>query len=270
MSVAAIQLNPQQVAIARQYAKFALQFSAVICFGEGRGIPTVNHGNISLLKMDGRQFGVTNYHVVERFRQRKAEGEPLFCQIGNVPVDPIDRLHSCSEALDLAILDLSEVDAASIRGTRDIPCQFHQPEVWPPRMPQRGEFALLGGFPVTKRTQLGGRHFEFGAFSSGATLIDSVQADVITCRIEIDKCVISLDRDGKGLEDLPGISGSPVMVERRRESGIVVFDLIGIVFEHSMSWDVLRIRPLSLLDSHGHIESQNEPTFKFRGTTFPS
>ncbi len=137
----------------------------------------------------------------------------------------------------------------------------------PPRMPQRGDFALLGGFPVTKRTELGPRHFEFGAFSSGATLIDSVQTDVITCRIEIERCVISLDRDGKGLEDLPGISGSPVMVERRRDSGIVVFDLIGVVFEHSMNWDVLRIRPLSLINSHGDIEilrkvSQPKPAIK--------
>ena len=214
----------------------------------------LNHGNISLLKMDGRQFGVTNYHVVEHFRQRKAEGEPLFCQIGNVPIDPMVRLHSFSEAMDLAILDLSEVDAASIRGTKDILCQFHEPDVWPPQMPQRGDFALLGGFPVTKRTELGPRHFEFGSFSSGATLIDSVQPDVITCRIEIDKCVISFDRDGKGLEDLPGISGSPVMVARERDSGIIVFDLIGVVFEHSMNWDALRIRPMSLINSHGHIE----------------
>jgi hypothetical protein len=255
MSHTQIQLNPQQTAIARQYAKFALQFSAVICFGEDRGIPMMNHGNISLLKMGGRQFGITNYHVVEGFRQRKAAGKPLFCQIGNVPIDPMDRLHSCSEAVDLAILDLSKVDAAGIRGTRDIPCQFHEPDGWPPRMPQEGDFALLGGFPVTKRTELELRHFEFGSFSSGATLIYSVQPDVITCRIEIDECVISLDRDGKGLEDLPGISGSPVMVAGERDCGIIVFDLIGVVFEHSMSWDVLRIRPMTLINSHGYIES---------------
>lgn len=253
MSFTAIQLNPLQTAIARQHARFALQFSAVICFGRRQGLPEVNHGNISLLKLDGRQLGVTNYHVLERLHQRQAAGERLFCQIGNVGIDPI--LHSYSKPLDLAVLDLSEVDAAKIGGTEDIPCQFHEPRVWPPQMPQVGDFVLLGGFPVTKRTELEPLHFEFGAFSSGATLIHSVQPDVITCRIEIDECVISVDRDGKGLEDLPGISGSPVMVARQRDSGIMVFELIGVVFEHSPSWDVLRIRPTSLIDSHGQIES---------------
>ncbi len=45
------------------------------------------------------------------------------------------------------------------------------------------------------------------------------------------------------------------MVARERDSGIIVFDLIGVVFEHSMSWDVLRIRPVTLINSHGYIES---------------
>jgi len=93
-SLAAIQLNPLQTAVARQYSKFALQFSAVVCFGRGQGIPMLNHGNISLLKICGRQFGITNYHVVERFRERKAEGEPLFCQIGNVDSKRSARLSS--------------------------------------------------------------------------------------------------------------------------------------------------------------------------------
>lgn len=255
MSLVADQLNPQQTAIAQQSAKFALHFSAPICFWSNRGDPMLNHGTVSLLKIGGRKFGITNNHVVKRFRERKAAGESLLCQIGNVPIDLMSRIHSYSERMDLAILDLSEVDAARIRGTNDIPpCQFHDPDVWPPQMPQRGDWALLGGFPVTKRTELAPGHLVFGSFSSGATLIDSVQPDVITCRIEIDKCVISIDRDGKGLEDLPGISGSPVMVPRQRDSGIIIFDLVGIVFEHNRSWDALRIRPLSLVDSNGHID----------------
>lgn len=254
MTVAANRLNPAQTAIARQYARFALQFSAVICFGNLRGEPEINHGSISLLKLGGRQLGLTNYHVVERFHQRQAASQQLFCQIGNVRIDPV-RLHSYSQPLDLAVLDLSEVNAAKLDRIGDISRLFHDPHVWPPQMPQAGEFALLGGFPVTKRTELGPLHFEFGAFSSGATLIHSVQPDVITCRIEIDECVISFDRDGKGLEDLPGISGSPVMVARQLGSGITVFELIGVVFEQSVRWDVLRIRPMSLIDSHGHIES---------------
>lgn len=255
MSPTVIQLNHRQITIAQHYAKFALQFSAPICYWNRHGTLKLNHGNVSLLKIGGRKFGITNNHVVEGFRKRNASGESLLCQIGNVPIDPIGRLHSWSERMDLAVLDLSEVDASSIRGTRDIPpCQFHESDDWPPQMPKSGDWALLGGFPVTKRVQLGPGHFEFGTFSSGGTLIDSVQPDLITCRIEIEKCVISIDRDGRGLEDLPGISGSPVMVARQLASGITVFDLIGVVFEHSMTWDALRIRPLSLVDSNGYIQ----------------
>jgi hypothetical protein len=249
-----VHLTPTQTAIAQQYAKVALQFSAPIFYWNSQGTLKLNHGNVSLIKIGGRKFGITNNHVVESFRERKASGEGLLCQIGSIPIDLLSRIHSCSPLMDLAVLDLSEVNAGNIRGTNDLPpSQFHEPDGWPPQMPKSGDWALLGGFPLTKRIQLGQAHFEFGTFSSGGTLIHSVQPDLITCRIEIEKCVISIDRDGRGLEDLPGISGSPVMVARQLASRITVFDLIGVVFEHSMSWDLLRIRPLSLVDSNGYI-----------------
>src|ERR1041385_8986267 len=134
MSVATIQLSPGQKATAREYSRFALQFSAVICFWQSLGIPKVNHGNVTLLKLDGRRFGITNHHVIAHFRERQIAGESLVCQIGNVPIDPLLRLHSSSQAMDLAILDLSEVDPSKIRGTKDIPFHFHEPQVWPPSM----------------------------------------------------------------------------------------------------------------------------------------
>ena len=170
-------------------------------------------------------------------------------------IDPEKFLISESEELDLAVLNLENIDVSKIRGGTEIPCQFHEPLKWPPDLPKVGEFVLFGGFPKSKRLELAKGHLEFGSLSSGGSEIHSVQMDVITCQIQIDQCIIDFDRDGDGFSELPGISGSPVMIARQTEGGLTVFDLIGVVFEYHSGWDVLRVRPVSLIASDGTILS---------------
>lgn len=248
-------LSTNDLALMHELAKYSLRFSAAIAFG-GRGKAanetTVNNGTVALVKLGGQKFGVSNYHVIDAYRKRQEQGEVLSCVVGNVEIDPIARLHSESSIYDLAVLDLSGIDVARIRGSTEIPCQFNEPRIWPTPMPKEGEFVLFGGFPLTKRKVLNPTEIEFGSMSSGGTRVHSVQPDVLSAQIEIDQCVISYDRDGKGFQDLPGISGCPVMATRV-VSGVGVIDLIGIVFEYHSDWDLMRFRPVTLIGENGQI-----------------
>lgn len=249
-------LTEKQKQLADEYCKFALQFAAMISFGpKGEAITnaTLNNGTITLVRLGGRNMGITNHHVIQQYRERVIAGENLTCQVGNVTIEPLSCLVSECEKTDLAVLDLNGIDPKKIRGSPTMPCQFHEPTEWPPRIPKIGEFVIFGGFPGTKREEAGRRSFVFGTFSSGSSEVISVQPDVLTCTIALEQCVIAFDYDGKGLEGLPGISGAPVLVQRQLESGFFVFDLVGVVFEYSESFDALRVRPSTLIEENGAI-----------------
>lgn len=61
------------------------------------------------------------------------------------------------------------------------------------------------------------------------------------------------DRDGRGYEDFPGMSGCPVMVPRRTKGGIEIVDMVGIFFEDRQDLDVYRARPIGLIKEDGTI-----------------
>lgn len=251
-----IQLTDLQKKLADQYCRYALQFAATISFGP-KGDALINeslsNGTITLLRLNNQNLGVTNYHVLQGYRARIKAGEDITCQVGNVPIDLEARIISESLLMDLVVLDLNGIEPSQIRGNSIIPCQFHEPIEWPTRVPVRGDFVLFGGFPGKKRESKGRRAFDFGTFSSGASEVVSVQEDVLTCTISPELCVTAFDYDGKGFEGLPGISGSPVLASRELKSGILVFDLVGVVFEYSENFDALRIRPTKLIQSNGEI-----------------
>lgn len=250
------QLTDQQKKLADQYCRYALQFAASISFGP-KGDSLINgslsNGTITLLRLNSQNLGVTNYHVLQGYRERINAGEDITCQVGNVPIELEARIISGSALMDLVVLDLNGVDPSEIRASSLIPCQFHEPIEWPTKVPNRGEFVLFGGFPGVKRESVGRRSFDFGTFSSGASEVVSVQEDVLTCTISLKQCVTAFDYDGKGLEGLPGISGAPVLASRELESGILVFDLVGVVFEYSEDFDALRTRPTKFIQPNGEI-----------------
>ena len=249
-------LTPEQRAVADQFARFAARFSTTIGFVPRQGDATIerlNSATISLLRLSGKPWGVTNYHVIDALRER-TKLEPMVCQLGNAQVDVLERLHSESAKYDLAVVDLSGVDPSNFRDKdSDLPCQFHEPRQWPPVRPNIGQFVAFVGFAASKRIHLGKNHFEFGAVCSGASEVISVQEDVITCQFNIDKCVVSFDRDGKGLEDVAGMSGGPVFIQRTSPGGVDILDFSGVIFEHHSEWDTLRIRPGSLIDGDGRV-----------------
>jgi hypothetical protein len=244
------------MALGESLAKFSLQFATALAFTpkEGPLDPTLlNNATVSLVMLGGKPLGITNHHVIDVFRAKSAE-QRMTCQLGNAPIDPLARLISESSRFDLAILDLAGVEPRRIRGAHpEIPCQFHVPRSWPPDPPHVGDFITFGGFPGTKRRHLRGSHVEFGAMCSGASEVISVQTDVITSQIRLDQCVTHFDKDGRGFEGVPGLSGAPSFLPRLTTSRVEVLDFIGVVFEYHDEWDTLRLRPTSLITESGHV-----------------
>lgn len=249
-----LELNAQQREIMEQVSRMPLWFCSPVSFAPRRERATesnINSASITLTRLEGRQLGITNHHVLKKFRERRDSGEDLGFQVGNLPLDVEGAVISESEKYDLVVLDLSGLDCQKIRGIKEIPCQFIEPPSWPPELPQIGDFVAFGGFPKAKRVELKAGHFELGSMSSGGTEIVSVQSDTIACTIQVDKCVVVFDRDGRGFEDLAGVSGGPVL--RVRLTPIIRLELVGVIYEYHAPWDILRVRPLSLISSDGRI-----------------
>lgn len=245
----------QAEALAEELSIYAMQFAEPIYFGpppDKQSDAPINNGTISLILLGTRQVGITNWHVIDEYRKRASENQDLICQISNVRIDPIAQLISESKHFDVAVLDLSNTSAEEIGKGTGMPCQFLAPREWPPAAVSKGDFVLFGGFPGLKRKDPKPGHLDFGSISSGGTKVESIQEDVITCRIQLERCVVNFDEDGLGMGPLPGISGSPVLIHRTI-SDVSVFDFVGVIFEHSNEWDILRIRPASLLSDNGII-----------------
>lgn len=250
-------MTPEQKAMVTEAAKLAVQFSTyfVIAPPPSRELTPdekFNNGTVTLLELEGRRYGITNSHVLDAYRTRRAAGEDLICQVGNVRINPLDRLmdESDQRKLDLAILDFSDIDANSLRGGDSVPCQFHVPAAWPPDRPPEGSFVALGGWPKSRRMMIAPDQVDFGAVCSGGTEVQGSYEDLLRCAIQPDEAEILFDMQGKGIPELPGMSGGPVIIGRDID-GIMRFELVGVIFEFFEPFDALRIRPTTLIRKNG-------------------
>ena len=237
-------------------AKYGLRYSAPIFFGPPPEVASdaeIRNGSVTLFQKNGQKFGITNWHVIEKFREYRSAGISPVCMVGNVEIDPLAILIDESKWYDLATLDFSDVDASKIRGNKEIPCDYFVPSHWPPEIPKLGDFLMFGGFPLSRRQRHSINEIMFGSASSGGSEVHSVQEDVVTCQLQLEQCVLAFDRSGTGFPALPGISGGPVLRTRRLPTGIEIFELVGIVFDDGNSYDTLRLRPISLVLDDGKI-----------------
>jgi len=253
-------LSREEHWLADTVATIPVMASTYILFAPPQGSSSLrselNSATITLVELNGRQMGITAQHVIERYRQRCATGEQLVLYVGNEVIDLNKCLVSESSFLDLAVLDLKGCDSVHIRGDSTISCMFHAPRSWPPENVNPGEFVLLAGWPGCSRQELEPGLLRFASFSSGGTEVQSVQPDVITCRLELDECLVIYDREGQGAPNLPGISGGPMFRKTDIKGGLSIFELVAIVFEYQEALDVLRARPVSLISEDGLIMSE--------------
>jgi len=113
---------------------------------------------------------------------------------------------------------------------------------------------MLAGFPGKYRQTLAFDEIEFSPFCAAGIKVHYAQHDYFTCQFEREFWVKSFgaEESAKHLEPmLGGMSGGPAFVDRG-----LSWELGGIIYQHSPDFDILRLRPVTLINPDGTLKTQ--------------
>lgn len=208
----------------------------------------VANGTGGLLRLGGKFLGVTCQHVITQYRAARHEGKADFFYFGDAAIDPDAALIDESERLDLAIFDLSDL-AARTPFLRE--SNFYEPRVWPPAEVDESDVLAFVGFPGEWREQEGRLDLYFYKMNYGAASIESVSEDRICSRLALDQ-VTYFVRNKTTFQSAGGLSGAPVFVWRR--GVLLTGELVGFVYEHQATFDLLFIRRATCIQASGKLD----------------
>ena len=164
----------------------------------------IRNGTAFFVSAD-RTFMVTADHVYAAYLEgRNRFGNDARCQIGNVRLDPENRVVARSAALDIAtfLITPDEIEKA---GDGRFPMSFA------PMMPQRGKGVFFAGFPGRARRQLSEHEIENGIFTA-LTVADNITDREISGHFDPEQQV---DKPGRPTApqgyDIGGVSGAPLV-----------------------------------------------------------
>lgn len=191
--------------------------------------------------------------MVEAFREQRLVSPSRVFRVGSIALDPLDRLLAADSILDLAVIDLDDVDPGLLRvGARE--SAFFRPAAWPLGTAEPGELVALGGYPGFYREPSCDPERDSGrslsdAFAVGVTRVIDVGSENIVCEASWECRVEGLGFRRVGpADELGGLSGGPGFV--RRASGM---ELVGVIFVVARSRGFLRLRPARLIREDGSL-----------------
>lgn len=200
-------------------------------------------GTCCLVNTGDRYIGITACHVYDQYVKDKAKVPHLECQLGRYLFDPTSVLIDRDPRLDLATFSLDEATVNKIGGFA------HQPaEDWPPAAPGIGAFTIFGGFPGHFRSE--SPDTIFNAFVSFFTKLTTDPQSSISCALNIESG-FPWPNDAVLVPgtDLGGASGGPVLV--LKESPVVAWSLVGILYEYQASFEIVMARPVTRICADG-------------------
>jgi len=162
-------------------------FAAALFFARqpSRGVELeLNNGTISFLELEHRQIGITCFHVLEAYRQKRQQDSTVDCYLGLLSLDLVPRIIDQDPELDIVTLDLSGLNLKHVSDHPQISSAFFCPAVWPCTKVQEGDFITFGGFPRLFRVPLNFRDLVFGSFSYVGCRVASVREEHIVCQFE--------------------------------------------------------------------------------------
>jgi hypothetical protein len=237
--------------LGKEMAKFPLRFAVSVFFGQKPNtsfVPKISNGTATLVDFGHGPIAITCHHVLDAYRKKLSENNQIIFQIGNLKINPLNKIIDEHKELDLATINLNGENIRGIGDGSDIASHFYHPVSWPPQSIKQGDFVAFGGFPGRWRVQPSTSEIIFDSFSSGACPVASVREDVITCQFEREYWVYSFNlRPDEDLRELGGLSGAPVFILKK-----IHYELIGIVYEFS-SFDLMFIRPAKYIREDGII-----------------
>lgn len=234
--------------LSRFMVGFSLTYCVPIYFGDPAELDgKINSATITLVRRKNENYGITNFHVIDEFRNRLRGSQSIQLYVGSQRVELNDVLLDEDRDLDIAVLYLEGFGEEGFSTRGDIPTSFYDFPVSSMDGVNEGGFVLFGGFPGVWR-QRDGSHVVFDSFSSGGTLINDASENNIRCEIAADKSVVTRVRRDSPPVNLGGLSGSPVFTEVEGEAGVRYFSLIGVIYEYIEQYDSILIRPLNCIN----------------------
>lgn len=210
-----------------------------------------------LVRLGGVPYLITNSHVIEAYRGLAAQRKTQFFFPDNA-VDLIERLHSESQELDLAMLLAYNlrirIDRNRAAGVPDI--RMLEPEQWPPAAPRAGDSVCFAGWPeVGRRIDIENMEAKFQPYAYvGATIQD------------VTACGFTIPFDPAGFRGVTGRETREQLQEQNLSglSGGSVFrdmsafgrapELVGIIEKHAGTWGLLIATSSLHLRASGSIE----------------
>ncbi|WP_394230553.1 hypothetical protein [Shewanella colwelliana] len=244
------ELTEEQVKLSKEMVKFPLRFCNACYFGNpaDHGVK-INNGTMTLVRYKGERFGITNYHVVDAYRDRQRNESDIDFYIGNARIELGETLFDEDKELDLCVLYLDGYDEKEFSSDGEIPTHFYEIDDFTLGNLKEGGFVLFGGFPGVWRSRPKSNHLIFDSLSSGSTEVTEVTSRNIRCELSLEKCLVTLEQHHKEFpENLGGLSGGPVFLNQVHSSGISTFKLIGFIYEHMAEYDSIMVRPLSFIN----------------------
>jgi len=229
------------------FGEFALPYTAAALVADlSQRDPQLYNGTATLLELGSKKVAITCAHVLEKYTDlRRSERKAIF-QIGNIKLDPISQLIAEDHKTDLATILLSDEQAGVMEKNGR---QFFLPVSWPPGLIKEGDWVALGGYPGILRKQVSWNELDLIGYSVGATPVTSVTEEKLGCRFERERWVWGYRSEGmREPENLGGLSGGPAFILRQLH-----WELAGIMFEFSASFDIMFLRPAHMIHENGSI-----------------
>lgn len=190
----------------------------------------LRNGSAFLVNRGRGIFAVTAAHVLAEYIVAKSDAKNIVCQLGSIEFDPMARLISRNDNLDIATFRVTKSEAVNIGKAIVI----SEPSIWEPLSPAIGDFALIAGFPALARGLNSAGDFVTAPYFAMPS-ITSVTDHQISCRLDRDKLI---DLSGQGLPpqgyDVGGISGGPMLMPtlvRQEDVEGVIWRLAGVIVQ---------------------------------------
>lgn len=224
------------VAAGSAIGRLVFQHAAAILVGPPPGAAgRVSNGSGFVLRLQGKNYLGTAWHVVESWLNRTSNGERVIFQVGGATCVPTGRIVWKDERGDLAFLQLEEREAALIGIS-----VFEPICGWPPPKASVGDFIHVTGYPAVQRKQPADDAWDFRSLGFRLS-VKSVGERHLACQFERQYWVATGGAAVllEGI-NLGGMSGGPVLLEGR-----LAYPLIGLVAEHTPAYEIMRVSTLS-------------------------
>ena len=241
---------------ANEALKWCRIYTTFVCFAdpvEKYQAGIYNSATCTFHDTGSAKFGVTNYHVINGYREKRKEIPDLVFQVGCYRVDIDKYIISEDENLDLATFALpDEVWKALEKEGK----QYCFSSKWPPDRIIQGETIFYLGFPGIFRERFTKTEYNFYMVAL-CEVVDSVSERQFGVAIDRDtwvqqfgiKCISELT-------DYGGFSGACIF--RLPDRQITSLEPVGILFEAGDTMELHFVRHIEFIDSTGKILKNTE------------